>query len=614
MNDFIKLKNAISEEISLAYVESKIDIHFRANDSICGIRSCVLHVLKTQRTTVFSIKYREFIAVETLLFCPEHKYDGNSIIKYDSPELNQIVPPYSNYAYDVSVHIGLSRFLHHKQKSEVQHELKIEYRIKISDSGITHLSDNFLIYCMCVHELASAEIKEVQDKRGGYILHIDATVEEDSDMVFVGMNSVNGWILHSKKIKSESSEEIIPALEEIKNRYGEPLAIKRDMGKGMKLAVSEVFPNKPDKICHYHFSRDIGKDILSEQYDFIRKFLIDNKIRTSLRRLDDDLITEINSGGYDVNITLDSIINCKLLELRNNKPVYVYAIVSWILHYYKEGDGLGFPFDLPYVSLYERCCKARKIVEQLILLLAELKMVYKPLVDLKKILMDVDNQEIKLVHEKMEEGRKLFTRLRGILRIDSDIVPLSSVLETESDEVVYEMEQELETFKNELYKNLANNKSQVREKKIVIDHLERYKNNLFLTNFRVDPNDPSKDIIMERTNNIEEQQFRKFKRNQRRIHGNRDVGHDLNFYGSYLPIVWNLTNDEYIKTVYGNIEKIPFVFSQVPYEMFKLEQKRFYAERRGRIIKFKHDDSEVFEIIGRGLENLESQSNGLLMV
>jgi hypothetical protein len=241
-------------------------------------------------------------------------------------------------------------------------------------------------------------------------------------------------------------------------------------------------------------------------------------------------------------------------------------------------------------------------------------MVYKPLVDLKKILMYVDNQEIKLVHEKMGYGRKLFTRLRGILRIDSEIVPLSSVLETESDEVVYEMEQELQTFKNELYKHLANNKSQVREKKIIIDHLERYKNNLFLTNFRVDPNDPSKDIIMERTNNIEEQQFRKFKRNQRRIHGNRDVGHDLNFYGSYLPIVWNLTNDEYVKAVYGSIENIPVVFSQVPYEMFKLEQTRFYAERRGRVIKFKHDDSEVFEIIGKGLENLESQSNGLLMV
>jgi len=550
--------------------------------------------------------------VETLLFCPEHKYDGNSILKYDSPELNQIVPPYSNYAYDVSVHIGISRFLHHKQKSEIQHELKIEYGIKISDGGITHLSDNFLIYCRCVHELASAKIKEVLVKRGGYILHIDATVEEDSDMVFVGLNSVNGWILHSSKIKSEGHEEIIPSLEDIKNRYGEPLAIKRDMGKGMALAVSKVFPNKPDKICHFHFSRDIGKDILSEQYDLIRKFLIDNKIKTSLKRLADELITQIDSGGYDVNLTFESIVNCKLSELRNNKPVYVYAIVSWILHYSKEGDGLGFPFDLPYIFLYERCCTARKIIERLILLLAELKTVYKPLIQLKKILMEADNQEIKLVHEKMDCGRKLFTRLRGILRIDSESVPLSSVLETDGDEVVFKMERELEAFKNELYKSLLNDKSQVREKKIIFDHLEKYKDKLFLTNFRVNPNNPSKDIIMERTNNIEEQQFRKLKRNQRRIHGNRDVGHDLNFYGSYLPIVWNLTDDEYVKTAYGNIENIPVVFSQVPYEMFKLEQKRFYDERRGRMIKFKHNDYELFEIVEEGLKNLEEQSNGLM--
>ena len=103
------------------------------------------------------------------------------------------------------------------------------------------------------------------------------------------------------------------------------------------------------------------------------------------------------------------------------------------------------------------------------------------------------------------------------------------------------------------------------------------------------------------------------KRNQRRIHGNRDVGHDLNFYGSYLPIVWNLADDEYIKTVYGSMENIPAVFSQVPYEMFKLEQERFYAERHGRIIKFKRDDSEIFKIIEDGLKNLESQSNGLFL-
>jgi hypothetical protein len=114
------------------------------------------------------------------------------------------------------------------------------------------------------------------------------------------MNSVNGWILYTSKIKSESHEEIIPALNEINRMYGEPLAIKRDMGKGMALAVSEVFPNTPDKICHYHFVRDIGKDILSERYDSIRNFLIDNKIKTSLKGLFYELITEIKEGNYGI--------------------------------------------------------------------------------------------------------------------------------------------------------------------------------------------------------------------------------------------------------------------------------------------------------------------------
>ncbi len=221
---------------------------------------------------------------------------------------------------------------------------------------------------------------------------IDATVEEDSDIVFVGMNSVNGWILSSRKIKSEGSEHIIPALEDTKNRYGEPLAIKRDMGKGMELAVSEVFPNTPDTICHYHFLRDIGTDILSEQYDSIRKTLIDSKIRTRLNRLSEELTVEINDAGYDMNVKFESIVDCDFEDL-------------------------------------ERCDKARIMVEKLVLLIAELKRVYKPFIELKKILIDVDDQNLKNDHAKMEYGRNLFARLREILRFDHETVPLSSVLD-----------------------------------------------------------------------------------------------------------------------------------------------------------------------------------------
>lgn len=43
-----------------------------------------------------------------------------------------------------------------------------------------------------------------------------------------------------------------------------------------------------------------------------------------------------------------------------------------------------------------------------------------------------------------------------------------------------------------------------REIKIVHEHLEKYWKELFVMNFEIDPNDPSKDIKMQRTNNIPE--------------------------------------------------------------------------------------------------------------
>jgi hypothetical protein len=91
-----------------------------------------------------------------------------------------------------------------------------------------------------------------------------------------------------------------------------------------------------------------------------------------------------------------------------------------------------------------------------------------------------------LIHEKMEYGRRLFSQLREILRIEVESVPLSTVLETNGDEEVFKMKTDLEDFKKKLSKDILKNKSRIREKKIVIDHLEKYKDKLFLTNFRID--------------------------------------------------------------------------------------------------------------------------------
>ncbi len=57
-------------------------------------------------------------------------------------------------------------------------------------------------------------------------------------------------MLDNKKLPSENSEELIPFLEGIKKTYGVPLAVVSDMGKGIALAVEEVFKNVSAFICH----------------------------------------------------------------------------------------------------------------------------------------------------------------------------------------------------------------------------------------------------------------------------------------------------------------------------------------------------------------------------
>jgi len=56
------------------------------------------------------------------------------------------------------------------------------------------------------------------------------------------------------------------------------------MGKGILSAVKTVFPGIPDFICHFHFLRDIGKDLLESDYGKIRNRLKKHKIRSVLRQ------------------------------------------------------------------------------------------------------------------------------------------------------------------------------------------------------------------------------------------------------------------------------------------------------------------------------------------
>ncbi len=200
-----------------------------------------------------------FEARDRISQCPQ----DNSV--YMSEELQHLVPYKCTYGFDVMVYVGKALFIRSLGDQEIINEL--HYRnIPISDREVSYLGKKFIIYLAIAHRESNKQLKESMALRGGYILHLDGTCEDDSPFLFTGLDGIAEIVLDNIKLPSEKAERIIPFLRRIKKHYGNPLALVHDMGKGILRAVEAVFPGIKDFICHYHFLRDIGKDLFEAQY------------------------------------------------------------------------------------------------------------------------------------------------------------------------------------------------------------------------------------------------------------------------------------------------------------------------------------------------------------
>ncbi len=220
-----------------------------------------------------------FAARETILECTEDD------TVYYSEEPQSIVPYRCTFGFDVMVYVGKALFVRCLGEQEIIKELQ-ERNTPISDRGISYLGKKFIIYLAIAHRESREQLKEAMATKGGYILHLDGTCEQDSPHLITGLDGISEIVLDNIKLPSEKAEMLIPFLKGIKEQYGDPVALVRDMGKGISSAIEAVFPSTRDYICHYHFLRDIGKDLFEDEYRKIRNILKKHKIKPLLRQKD----------------------------------------------------------------------------------------------------------------------------------------------------------------------------------------------------------------------------------------------------------------------------------------------------------------------------------------
>lgn len=515
-----------------------------------------------------SVAYGSFVARERQGFCPRHP----RLPLVRSAQLARIVAPGARIAYDVIASIGIQRFLEYRQFEQITIELSRQHEIEVPPRTASHLAQKFLAYLTVVHQESTPLLRKDMRERGGYILHIDGTCEEGSRVLLVCMDSISGQVLESQKIGSENVEEIRGVLKDVRRDWGCPLALVHDLRQSLITAGGEAFKGVSQFICHYHFAADVGKDILLPHVDRLRRLVRRTKVRPKLRELVRSLknsAVDKQSGESTVTPVLGLRSARKLREVCTPEMAKgaAHALASWILAFSRTGDGYGFPFDMPYLELYERIEEVHRVLSKASRSWPRgRRSPLAPLKRLQDILARVTasehTAEFRRIVGETRRDRRVFEQFRSALRIcpkggngrRNDEGAPSSMSSRQHETV-------LRTLRTRLKRRARQDGATQTASRIVVEHLEKYWDFLFGHVLAK----RSRKITVPRTNNVQERLFRTVKSQCRRLHGRGHLSRDIDAMLPATPLVLNLRIPTYSETVYGGMDvgKIAARFSAV---------------------------------------------------
>lgn len=587
----------------------KPTIRFYPEVEICPLCGVKLKVLKTQSTTVITLDIGAFTAKETRLYCR-----CNDAV-YGSSELRALAPERGTFGFDVIVHVGQALFVRCLGVQEIVDELR-QGNISISKNEVTFLGKKFIAYLAHAHREAKQALRGGMRKRGGYILHVDGTCEGSSPNLFCGLDELSSLVLDSVKIPSEKKELLVPFFKRIKAQYGEPVALVHDMGGGILAAVEEVFPDAPDFICHFHYLRDIGKDLFGKEYKIILDLLKKHRIRTALRKkqralekkiADDsralpDFVADFDRGAFETS------------RLAQVPAIAAYALIEWIFDAPSGAAGYGFPFDSPHLAFFQRVKTAYGVLKRIMdIRLRNNFKDNKPLCHLCHLLDKVvADKKLADAATSMEEKIQVFGELRQALRI---ALPdgKDGLNDDGTNDDISTIESAVEAFRQRVMSNdrLTTNADYLG----MIAQIDKYWQLLFADPITIQTPTGPIEIIPQRTNNILERFFRDLKRAGRKKTGTSCLTKMLQNLLADTPFVANLKSEQYLDAILGDCTSLEQRFSQIDAALIReyLTNQQSLPQKFSAKIKPLIKQNSLPDTIARMFHQAKaSQSNGHL--
>lgn len=543
-------------------------IHFSAQGDCCATN---LTVLKTRRKKVVTLDVGPLQAKETVLQSPA---DGTI---YTCQDLKALVPQGCTFGYDVIVSVGYALFVHCRSDREIVRELAAR-NISISDREISFLGKKFVTYLALAHRESRQQIRQAMELRGGYILHLDGTCEADSPHLLTGLDGIAELVLDNVKLPSERADRLIPFLKRIKQQYGEPIGSVHDMGKGILLAVATVFPGKPDFICHFHFLRDIGKDLLEDEYRRIRNRLKKHKIRTVLRQMAKGLERVVGQEREAMEALRASMRkgDTDVSGFAKLPALGAFALIHWAFDTAAQLDGYGFPFDRPHLLFYHRLEEIHDLIEKIRETPMRHAKTHRPLHLLFRSIKQVmDDPALRKSVAELDVRARVFDDLRQALRIalpegkrglndDGDGTDMKTI------------EEKVKAFRQRITSD--HNIAGKPEYKNMILQIDTYWEKLFADPIAVDTPEGKVFIQPQRTNNILERFFRDIKKRARKRTGTISLNKTLKTILADTPLVKNLDNEQYLKIILDGCHTLEERFARIDSNMVVAELKKTRSE------------------------------------
>jgi len=384
---------------------------------------------------------------------------------------------------------------------------------------------------------------------------LDGTNEGGKYNHFVVREGMSGDVLYADKIVSESELAIAPILKEVNELFGEPAAVISDMSAANRKAVKAVFKDVPHRLCHFHFLKDIGKDVLQDLHQ---------RLKYSVKDLKNEL-KELRANFDSEQTRLSGDKSQKQTELCEDYT-WLISMIDRINDYEKDLGGEGFPFDLTYLAFFKRC---QEVYHTMMLILKDRcnsGNVDKSQRYINQALSIMGNtlqrflERLNSPIRQLEKVNAIFLEMREILhpKIEKDHTPLNwGMLNDKSP--LENMEKKLTELEKRAEKKAKANylpNCESKAWKIIHKHLKKHGKQL---NVEITVN--GRRVLLPRTNNLSETGFREIKRKARRTTGKKNLSRYMDDLPAQYSYIANLDNPEYVKVVFGDKEIYDHLYS-----------------------------------------------------